>query len=95
MEDVPYREHSFELGHGDSLFVYTDGVTEAMNSRDELFGTERMLEALNRNPSADPEALLQEVSAEIDKFVGNAPQFDDMTMLGLQYLGLGEKVQER
>lgn len=94
MEDVPFREHTFELHPGDSLFVYTDGVTEATDSRNELFGTERMLEALNRDPTADPQDLLQQVRAEIDSFVGDAPQFDDMTMLGLKYLGPEQKGQD-
>ena len=87
MEDVPFREHSFELHPGDSLFVYTDGVTEATDSRNVLFGTGRMLEALNHDPDAEPEELLQEMKASVDEFVGDAPQFDDMTMLSLKYRG--------
>ena len=91
MEDVPFKEFSFELHPGDSLFVYTDGVTEATNSRNELFGTGRMLEALNHDPGADPKELLQQVRAGIDSFVGDAPQFDDMTMLSIKYLGSEQK----
>ena len=87
MEDMAFREHSFELHPGDRLFVYTDGVPEATNTRNELFGTERMLEALNRDPEASPEAQLKAVRESLDAFVGDAPQFDDITMLGMCYYG--------
>ncbi len=85
MEGAKFREHEFELHPGDSLFVYTDGVAEAMNVRNELFGAERMLEALNRDPNAKPEQLLHNVREGIDAFVGEAPQFDDITMLCFRY----------
>ena len=87
MEDMVFREHSFELHPGDRLFVYTDGVPEATNTRNELFGTERMLEALNRDPEASPEAQLKAVRESLDAFVGDAPQFDDITMLSMCYYG--------
>lgn len=87
MEEMRFREHEFKLHPGDSLFVYTDGVAEATNARDELFGNERMLAALNENPNANPEMLLRTVRRHIDSFVGDAPQFDDITMLGLLYKG--------
>ena len=91
MEGMRFREHEFELHPGDSLFVYTDGVAEATNAQEELFGTDRMLTALNRDPGAAPETLLRTVRQDIDAFVGDAPQFDDITMLGLHYLGSEEK----
>ena len=91
MEGMRFREHEFELHPGDSLFVYTDGVAEATNAQEELFGTDRMLTALNRDPGAAPETLLHTVRQDIDAFVGDAPQFDDITMLGLHYLGSEEK----
>ena len=87
MEGIPFKQHEFELHPGDSLFVYTDGVAEATNAHDELYGTDRMLEALNRNPDATAEELLKTVRESIDEFVGDAPQFDDITMLGLNYFG--------
>ena len=87
MEGIPYKEHTFEMNPGDSLFVYTDGAAEATNAQDELFGTERMLEALNRDPAADPETVLKNVKEGIDAFVAGAEQFDDITMLCLKYLG--------
>ncbi|MBR6916567.1 MAG: SpoIIE family protein phosphatase [Clostridia bacterium] len=87
MEGIRFKEHEFELHPGDSLFVYTDGVPEATNHESELFGTDRMLEALNRLPSASPKELLENVREGIDAFVGDAPQFDDITMLSFSYIG--------
>ena len=91
MEGMRFREHEFELHPGDSLFVYTDGVAEATDSDNELFGSDRMIEALNVDPSAEPEALLKNVKDHVDEFVGDAPQFDDLTMLGLKYFGPDNK----
>ena len=87
MEGIRFREHEFELHPGDALYVYTDGVPEATNINDELFGPERMLESLNRDPDADVETLLKSVKKDVDDFTGEAPQFDDITMLGLIWNG--------
>ena len=87
LEDIEFREHEFYMEPGDTLFVYTDGVTEATNAKYELFGSDRMLEALNDDPDASPEELLMHVKKEIDDFVGDAPQFDDVTMMALRYDG--------
>ncbi len=84
MENARYREYELEIGVGDTLFVYTDGVAEATNAANDLYGTERMLAALNQNPGLGPEGLLHQVKADIDCFVGASPQFDDITMLSLQ-----------
>ena len=84
---MKFREHEFEMHPGDTLFVYTDGVPEATNAGNELFGTDRMLDALNRETDAAPETLLRNVRKDLDDFVGDAPQFDDITMLGLHYRG--------
>ena len=88
-EGVEFTEHEFMLNPGDTLFVYTDGVTEATNEKMELFGTERLLEALNKEPEANTKKLLRNVKDDIDEFVGDAPQFDDITMLGFKYLKKG------
>ena len=87
MEDMTFKDHEFELKPGDSLFVYTDGVAEATNSSDELFGTDRMLDALNKDPDAKPERVLENVMDGIEEFVQGAEQFDDITMLALSYNG--------
>ena len=91
MEGIPFREHSFQLDPGDSLFVYTDGVAEATDANNELFGNERMLEALNADPDAKPEEVLSNVMRGIDAFVAGAEQFDDITMLCLKYNGPGKR----
>jgi serine phosphatase RsbU (regulator of sigma subunit) len=87
MDGIPFREHSFQLNPGDSLFVYTDGVAEATNANNELFGNDRMLDALNVHPDAQPEEVLSNVMKGIDAFVAGAEQFDDITMLCLKYNG--------
>jgi serine phosphatase RsbU (regulator of sigma subunit) len=87
MEGINFKEHEFVLFPGDSLFVYTDGVTEATNSNNELLGTDRMIEALNKNPDASPEEVLSNAMAGIQAFVGSAEQFDDITMLCIKYNG--------
>lgn len=87
MEDVRFRQYEFGLSAGDSIYVYTDGVAEATNSQNELFGTDRMLDALNTDPSSSPEQLLEAVHKGIDDFILDAPQFDDITMLCLHYYG--------
>ena len=87
MPDVTYREYEIQLQKGSKLFVYTDGVAEATNAANELFGTERMIQALNKNPDAAPEQVLRNVTEGINAFVAGAEQFDDITMLCLQYNG--------
>ena len=84
MEDVTYREYTMELHAGDMLFVYTDGVAEATDKNDKLYGVERMVEALNQKKDADAKELCETVRADIDRFVGDAEQFDDITMLALR-----------
>lgn len=85
MEGLKFKEHEFELHRGDRLYVYTDGVAEATNSSDELYGTDRMLSALGIDPDADPRTLLENVKNDMDKFVGSAPQFDDITMMCVEW----------
>ena len=87
MEGSRYQEYDLKLEPGDTLFVYTDGVAEATDAHEELYGTDRMLKALNQMGDAGPEILLPGVKADIDAFVGQAPQFDDITMLGLRFIG--------
>ncbi|MBR2528874.1 MAG: SpoIIE family protein phosphatase [Blautia sp.] len=87
MEGIRYREYELQLEKGDKLFVYTDGVPEATEINKELFGTGRMLDALNTKPDGSPQELLPIVRAAVDDFVQNAEQFDDLTMLCLEYKG--------
>ena len=87
MEGMRYKEYSLQLEPGARLFVYTDGVPEATNAKEELFGTERLVKALNTAPEAEPQTVLKNVRAAVDDFVQDAEQFDDMTMLCLEYRG--------
>ncbi len=87
--EIQYIEREYELKPGDSIFVYTDGVPEATNKENELFGTDRMLVALNANKDKEIEEVLKGVTEAISEFVGDAPQFDDTTMLVLNYYGPG------
>ena len=89
MDGVRYRENTMELAPGDRLFLYTDGVTEATNGAQELFGEERLQKALDAAGDLPVDQLLPKIKGEIDAFVGEAPQFDDITMLGLEYKAKG------
>ncbi len=86
MPGVRYKEYALTLHEGDTLFVYTDGVPESTSGEEVLYGTERMLAALNRDGSCDSRTLLENVRADIDAFVKDAPQFDDITMLSIKIL---------
>ena len=93
MDGIKYKEYEIKLSKGDTIFLYTDGVTEATNAGNELFGNDRLVNALNKKDDCSTEELLACVKSEIDKFVGDAPQFDDITMMALQYFG-GSKMNE-
>ena len=90
VKGMKFREHSFELNSGDRLFVYTDGVAEAMNEEHELFGTDRLLEILNKDADAAPKEVLENVIEGISEFTGDAEQFDDITMISFTYFGSNE-----
>jgi sigma-B regulation protein RsbU (phosphoserine phosphatase) len=87
MDGVRYTQYELQLRPGDRLFLYTDGVPEATDANNELFGTERMVEALNRDPAAGPQEVIGIVREAVDGFVREAEQFDDMTMVCLEYKG--------
>jgi len=83
MEDMPYKEQKLELQKGDSFYLYTDGVTEALNRADELLGDPRLYEMLNRNKdkSANVDAFVEAMYQEVDLFADGAMQADDITMV--------------
>ena len=87
MEGIRYKEYEIRMNPGDRIFVYTDGVTEATDMQNQLFGTGRMLASLNANRDASGEDLLRNLKQDIDTFVGEASQFDDVTMMTLLYNG--------
>jgi len=94
-EKYHFRNHTVVLQPGDAIFQYTDGVTEATSSEEELFGETLLLDALNNAPSNSPGDLLPYVRKQIAQFVGEAPQFDDITMLGLRYIGHRDNEDEK
>ena len=83
-DGVRYKEVETMLEPGDTLFLYTDGIPEAVNPQKEQFGLDRTLESLNRIGTDSMDAILQGVQADIDRFAGSEPQFDDTTMLALR-----------
>lgn len=88
MPMAKYKNTEITLKKGDSIFVYTDGVAEATDANQELFGTDRTLDALNGvSDGASQKEVLTSVRTAVDDFVKEAPQFDDLTMLGLKYFG--------
>ena len=87
MEDIQYKEYELQLEKGTKLFVYTDGVPEATDAQNRMFGSRRMLEALNEKPDATPQEVLESIHRAVDVFLDGAEQFDDMTMLCLEYHG--------
>ena len=87
MDSVQYKEYELQMEPGAKLFLYTDGVPEATDADKELFGTDRMLGALNSAPDDAPERILKDVRSAVDAFVNNAEQFDDLTMLCVEYRG--------
>ncbi|MBO6014654.1 MAG: SpoIIE family protein phosphatase [Oscillospiraceae bacterium] len=89
MAETKYTDRTLTLTPGAKLFLYTDGVPEATNAENKLFGIDRMLIALNRDTSLPPEAVIRQVREAVDDFVQDAEQFDDLTMLCLEYKGSG------
>jgi sigma-B regulation protein RsbU (phosphoserine phosphatase) len=87
MDGFKFKEYEVQLTKGAKLFVYTDGVPEASNDQRQFFGTQRLLDALNVAPDASPEGMLNAVRNAVSDFVLDAEQYDDLTMLGLEYKG--------
>lgn len=87
IEDFPYSKGELQLMPGDTIYLYTDGVTEATNEQEELYEEDRLLQALNTNRTADMETLCRAVQESVDAFADGAPQFDDITMLAMQFNG--------
>ena len=87
LRDAKFREYELTLAPGDSLFVYTDGVPEAINEKSEEYGTDRLLEVLNKYKELSQKDILKYVRRDIRIFVGDEDQFDDVTMIGFKYTG--------
>ncbi len=87
MDGIRYKLFELDMSPGDVIYLYTDGITEAENIKEELYGEERLITFLNSNSFAGMEELCDAVKENVDLFAGEAPQFDDMTMLALKYNG--------
>ena len=85
-EDATFPEYELKLNPGDVIFQYTDGATDTINTKEEFFGTNRLIDALNRNPDTIPQEILMEVKYSLEEYSEGAAQFDDLTMICLQYL---------
>ena len=85
MEGLKFKEYELKLNRGDEIFVYTDGVPEAINKQVEQYGVDRLLKCLNKNKDVQLDRLLPRVRKDLADFVDGAEQFDDVTMLGFKY----------
>ena len=85
LSDGVLTESNAGLETGDILFVYTDGLTEARNPEQELYGTQRLLSTLNRAGAPAMEELIKEVRQDVGDFMGSEPPFDDMTIMAMRY----------
>lgn len=87
MNDNVYKDYELILEPGSKLFLYTDGLPEATNANEEMFGIERILETLNKNQESNPTDTLQQMQLAVTDFVKEAEQFDDLTMMSVVYNG--------
>ncbi len=87
MEDIPYQQKEYRLSPGDKLFLYTDGVTEAENRRQEMYGEKRLLQVLEEKEGLDARKLVDGILWDVECFTAGAEQFDDITMVALVYCG--------
>ena len=93
-KQAKYENRPFEMKPGDCLFVYTDGVPESTDTGMEMFGDERLLDALNQDPDVSPEELIRRTHEAVNHFADGAPQFDDITMLCFKYYGPREQEKD-
>ena len=92
MDGIRYRDFEIVLGKGDKLFLYTDGVPEATDRGENMFTMERMIVALNEYKEERPRGILEGVHRSVNGFVGDAPQFDDLTMLCVELKESGQGI---
>ena len=87
MEGMEYKEYELQLEPGSKLLLYTDGLTEATSAEGELFGTDRILASADESSDISPKEVLENITEAVDDFVGDNEQFDDLTMLCVEYKG--------
>jgi sigma-B regulation protein RsbU (phosphoserine phosphatase) len=83
MADADYQETELQLAPGDRLLFYTDGIVEAMNDKEEIFGFERLLSVVQQSEFMDADSLLKQVLNEVNAFAGNVSQHDDLTVIAV------------
>ena len=81
LEDASYEDTRLQLEPGDKVILYTDGIVEAMNEKEEMYGFERLLQVVQAAQSMDADTLLKKILDEVDEFAGKAPQHDDLTVI--------------
>ena len=84
---MKYTDYTLQMQPGSKLFVYTDGVAEATDADEKLYGIDRTVAALNKAKDESPQTILETVDKDVREFVGNAEQFDDLTMMCIEYYG--------
>jgi len=94
MDGIRYRRFEMQLQPGDTIYLYTDGVTEATDAAEKLYGEERLRSLVNLHQGDSARNICEAVKADVDAFVGAAEQFDDITMLCLKWKGPGEEEAE-
>ena len=87
MEGLKFKEYDVQLNPGYEIFVYTDGIPEAIDKDVQQYGVERLIDVLNANKDLAMDVLLPTVTKDLSDFVGEAEQFDDVTMLGFRFKG--------
>lgn len=95
LDGMKYRKEELKLEKGGRVFLYTDGVTEATNRLNELYGENRLIDFLNENKEVPIDELIKRLKASIDNFADGREQFDDITMLGVDYLGKADEMLEK
>ena len=92
MEGVNYTNYTITLEKGSTILLYTDGVPEAKGEDKEMYGLDRMIDTLNNNKSDNPKSLIESIHKDVEAFVKDAEQFDDITMLCVTYRGPKEEL---
>lgn len=87
MEDMPYEKHEITLNNGDTLFLYTDGITDANDADENFYGEDHLKDVMNKHKNDVPMSIINEINSDIDRFCETQEQYDDMTMLVVKYEG--------
>ena len=95
MEGIKYSKNELHLYPGSIIYLYTDGITEATDANEQMYGEERLKNILVSLSGFDTKSVCKTVKSDVDRFVADAPQSDDMTMLCLEYKELSESIEKK